>query len=146
MESQFHIQWIPTEQLDSILPLAFLLNGEKISMDVLRSRLQEMIPMGYQCVGVYDEGQLIGICGVWLLNKLYVGKHVEPDNVIIDPAYQGKGIGNLMMEFVFNYAKEIGCEGAEVNCYKTNTKGMKYWQSHGYQPLAYHLFKSFKDE
>ena len=147
MDNQFDIRWIPTEQMETILPLAFLLNDKKDSaLELLKSRLEGMIPLGYQCIGVYDGTKLIGICGVWQLNKLYAGKHLEPDNVMIDPTYQGQGIGNRIMQFLFNYAKEIGCEGTEVNCYSSNTRGMKFWQDHGYKPLGYHLVKRFSDE
>ncbi|WP_036384740.1 GNAT family N-acetyltransferase [Muricauda sp. MAR_2010_75] len=146
METQFTISWIPIENLKSILPLAYILNGEQISMEVLQDRLSEMIPMGYKCIGVYHGDELIGICGVWILNKLYAGKHIEPDNVIISPDYQGKGIGKLMMDFLVDYAREIGCETAEVNCYVKNERGKKFWETHGYVPLGFHMIKRLKDE
>ena len=143
MEPQFTIKWIPTEKLNSILPLASVLNRETIPMDILQTRLNEMIPMGYQCIGVYDQEELIGICGVWVLNKLYSGKHVEPDNVIISPQYQGKGIGELMLNFLNDYAKEIGCDRAEVNCYAKNVRGKKFWENQGYEALGIHLIKIY---
>ena len=143
MESQFTIKWIPTENLSSILPLAYVLNRETIPMDILQTRLNEMISMGYQCIGVYDQEELIGICGVWILNKLYSGKHVEPDNVIISPQYQGKGIGELMLNFLNDYAKEIGCDRAEVNCYAKNVRGKKFWENQGYEALGIHLIKIY---
>ena len=146
MRTAYTIKWIPKEKLKSILPLAYILNRETVPMELLESRLAEMIPMGYKCIGVYDQKELIGICGVWVLNKLYVGKHVEPDNVIISPEYQGKGIGELMMQFLNDYAKELNCETAEVNCYIKNERGKKFWESHGYVPLGYHLIKRLKDE
>lgn len=143
MEPQFAIKWIPTENLSSILPLAYVLNRETIPMDILQTRLNEMIPMGYQCIGAYDHEELIGICGVWVLNKLYSGKHVEPDNVIISPQYQGKGIGELMLNFLNDYAKEIGCDRAEVNCYAKNVRGKKFWENQGYEALGIHLIKIY---
>jgi len=143
MEPQFTIKWIPTEKLNSILPLAYILNRETIPMNVLQARLNEMIPMGYKCIGVYDQEELIGICGVWVLNKLYAGKHVEPDNVIVSPQYQGKGIGELMLDFLNDYAKEIGCERAEVNCYAKNVRGKKFWENQGYEALGIHLIKIY---
>ncbi|MEC7263527.1 MAG: GNAT family N-acetyltransferase [Bacteroidota bacterium] len=143
MEPQFTIKWIPTENLSSILPLAYVLNRETIPMDILQTRLNEMIPMGYKCIGVYDKDELIGICGVWMLNKLYAGKHVEPDNVIISPQYQGKGIGDLMLNFLDEYAKEIGCDRAEVNCYAKNIRGKKFWENQGYEALGIHLIKIY---
>jgi Acetyltransferases, including N-acetylases of ribosomal proteins len=143
MEPQFTIKWIRTENLNSILPLAYILNRETIPMDVLQNRLNEMIPMGYKCIGVYDQDELIGICGVWVLNKLYAGKHVEPDNVIISPQYQGKGIGDLMLNFLDDYAKEMGCDRAEVNCYAKNVRGKKFWENQGYEALGFHLIKIY---
>lgn len=143
MEPQFTIKWIPTENLSSILPLAYVLNRETIPMDILQTRLNEMIPMGYKCIGVYDKDELIGICGVWMLNKLYAGKHVEPDNVIISPQYQGKGIGDLMLNFLDEYAKEVGCDRAEVNCYAKNVRGKKFWENQGYEALGIHLIKIY---
>lgn len=146
MEIPLNIQWIPAEKLQIILPLVNMLNDGRIAMEILENRLAEMIPMGYKCFGVFDQEKLIGVCGVWILNKLYAGKHVEPDNVIIHPEYQGKGVGNLMMEFLFTYAKEIGCERTEVNCYMKNERGKKFWESHGYVTLGYHLIKKFENE
>ena len=143
MEPQFTIDWIPTEKLYTILPLAFHLNGERIPMDVLKDRLTEMVPMGYNWIGAYEQEVLSAICGVWVLNKLYAGKHVEPDNVIISPQYQGKGIGELMMNFLNRYARDIGCERAEVNCYAKNIRGKKFWENQGYEALGIHLIKIY---
>lgn len=144
MIGEFNIKWIPEENLSSILPLAFVLNNKKVSMDILQQRLAAMIPMGYKCIGVYDQERLVGICGVWELNKLYAGKHLEPDNVIIDPEYQGKKIGDLMMSFLTDYAKSIGCETMELNCYANNNRGKQFWENQGYEALGFHMIKRLK--
>ena len=144
MSSKFKIQLIPYDDMESILPLAFELNKGKISLVVLKNRLEAMLHMGgYQCVGVYDADELIGICGIWILNKLYAGKHIEPDNVFVKEAYRSKGVGGLMIDWVCDYAKKKNCEGAEVNYYVANTKGKKFWEKQGFEPLAYHGFKKF---
>ena len=110
MYTNFKIQLIVDEQMETILPLVFELNGGKIPMDILKERLQAMLNMGgYQCIGAYDANDLVGICGLWILNKLYVGKHVEPDNVFVKTEYSSRGVGQLMMDLLFTYAKEIGC-------------------------------------
>lgn len=141
---EFKIVLIPYDQMETILPLAMELNSYTIDHTLLQKRLGEMLAMGgYECIGVYDDQELVGICGFWILNKLYAGKHVEPDNVFIKKAYRSKGVGQLMMDFLFKYAKDIGCDGTEVNCYLTNEKGRKFWGRQGYEPLAYHFFKTF---
>jgi GNAT superfamily N-acetyltransferase len=147
MNTDFKIELISFGQMETILPLVFMLNNEKITYAILKKRLEEILTMGgYECIGVYNSGELVGICGLWVLNKLYVGKHVEPDNVFIKKEYRSSGVGQLMMDFLFQYAKEIGCEGSEVNCYITNEKGQKFWKRQGYKPLAYHYFMKFDEK
>ncbi len=136
----YSIQLIPKEKLKVILPLLKELNP-KISMDLLDERLKEMIASGYECAGAYNRDKLIGICGMWFLTKYYVGKHVEPDNVYILPEYQGKGIGKLLIDWIFNYAKSKGCKASELNCYVSNEKGHKFWKNQGYELIAYHYVK-----
>ncbi len=130
----YRIELIEKDNLSIILPLLEALN-EKLSTDVL------MKEYNYHCAGVYDGNKLIGICGLWILVKHYVGKHIEPDNVIIDQRYRNKGIGELMMQWVTDYAKTIGCEALELNCYVQNSSGLKFWMNKGYKVLGFHLQK-----
>ena len=145
MAANIEIRFIPYGKMDTILPLAFELNNGKISLDLLGKRLKAMLAMGgYQCIGAYDAEELVGICGIWELNKLYVGKHLEPDNVFVKKAYRSSGVGQMMLDFLLAYAKDINCDGTEVNCYVSNLKGQKFWERQGYQPLAYHYFMNFE--
>lgn len=144
VKTEFRIESISYEKMETILPLVSLLNEGRFEYPILKERLDDMLSRGnYQCIGVYRENELIGICGFWLLNKLYAGKHLEPDNVYVKSEYRNKGIGNLMMQWLFDYAKQLDCEGLEVNCYIKNIKGKKFWESQGFNALGYHMIKKF---
>ncbi len=136
------IKRIDTEDLDVIIPLLTRLNPS-IGRPILKRRLDAMRVQGYQCVGLYEDGRLIGISGLWILVKYYVGKHIELDNVYILPEYQGKGVGTLLVESIVGYAKAIGCKASELNCYLGNAPGQKFWERQGYQKVAYHYKKKF---
>lgn len=138
----YRIAFIPSKDRLTIVPLLSQLDSS-IPIKTIKERLEEMFSGGYQCVGIYDGTKLIGISGLWILTKYYIGKHVEPDNVYILPEYQGKGLGTQLMEWIFMYSKSIGCEGSELNCYVKNLDGQKFWESQGYQVLAYHYQKKF---
>lgn len=134
------IRFIEKKKMDSIVPLLAQLSP-KIPNDILHSRIRDMVLQGYQCVGVFSTDKLIGISGIWVLTKYYVGKHIEQDNVCILPEYRGKGIGKLLTKWIFDYAKSIGCEASELNCYTANKSGHRFWAAQGYEAVAYHFQK-----
>jgi diamine N-acetyltransferase len=125
---------------EQIIPFLSLLN-DTISKDILEGRLTDMFAQGYRCVGIFDEEKLIGISGLWILTKYYVGKHIEPDNVIIHPDYRGAGVGEALMEWIHVYAVSQGCIAAELNCYAANNAGHKFWLNQGYNILGFHYQK-----
>lgn len=131
---------IPDERINSIIPLLQLLN-EGMEEFVIEERLNEMIKRGYECLGVYDNGKLIGICGIWTLTKIYAGRHIEPDNVTIHPDYRNKGIGEKMMQWVDDYARSKGCIALELNAYVSNSRGHRFWMNQGYRILGFHFQK-----
>lgn len=131
---------IPEEQIHSIIPLLQILNP-KIEESVLQTRLDEMLQQNYKCLGVFDGERLIGISGLWIVTKLYVGKHIEPDNVVIHPDYRNQGIGEQMMQWIYDYGRQNGCVASELNCYVSNEKGHKFWFNEGYKILGFHFQK-----
>ena len=142
-KTMYTIRLIEEEKMESVVPLLHELNP-KISVDTLNQRLKEMLTVGYQCMGAFDGNKLIGISGIWTLTKYYIGKHIEPDNVFILPEYQGKGIGKLMMDRIYEYAQSIGCVASELNCYPENERAQKFWKNEGYELVAYHYRKRFQ--
>ena len=136
----YRITLIPKEQIHSIIPLLKILDP-KIEEQTLTERLIDMCAHNYECVGVYDGGELIGISGLWTLPKYSVGRHIEPDNVVIHPDYRSKGIGEMMMQWIYNYAKSKNCEAVELNCYVSNAGGLAFWIRQGFRILGFHMQK-----
>ncbi len=137
----YSVQIIPEEKLGDIIPLLRLLNPGTDDA-ILSQRLNDMKAYNYHCIGVCDEQQLVGICGFWILCKHYIGKHIEPDNVVILPEYRNKQLGELMMQWIEEYAVKEGCVALELNCYIGNQKGLKFWFRRGYTMLGFHLRKN----
>jgi GNAT superfamily N-acetyltransferase len=133
---------IPDTEIDSIVPLLMVLDT-RFSEETLKDRLREMLKTGYQCVGIYNDDELIGASGLWILYKYYVGKHIEPDNVILAPEHRGQGIGKKLMAWIYAYGLSMGCVASELNCYVTNKDGQKFWKSEGYEPVGIHYQKFF---
>lgn len=137
------IRLIEKHNIYSIIPLLQTLDKE-ISKETLKQRLDEMIEEKYQCIGLFDDKKLIGICGLWILTKYYIGKHIEPDNVIILPEYQNQKIGTKLMNWIYDFAKKNDCIASELNCYINNKKALKFWEKEGYEVIGLHFQKKFE--
>jgi GNAT superfamily N-acetyltransferase len=137
------IKLIPKDQLIAIIPLIKHLNPT-LYETTLKSRLEEMITQGYQCAGLYIDQQLIGLCGMWIMTKFYVGKHIEPDNVFILPEYRRLGLAKQLLDWVYDYGKSQGCIASELNCYISNETGDAFWEQEGFAKIGYHYHKSLE--
>ena len=136
-----YFQKIPATDILIILPLLRKLGSENVGDVLLRERLLEMVDQHYECIGLYEENKLIGICGMWFQTRHYAGKSMELDHVIIDDTHRNKGVGGLLMEFVYAYAKEKSCKWIELNTYVHNFPSHKFYYNQGFVAKGYHFVK-----
>ncbi len=129
------------EELNYILPLMQEYLEYKTEESLLRQRFEEMFDQNYECFGVYLGKELIGVFGLWFMTRHYAGRSCEPDHVYLKPDYQGMGYGKEIFEFIFNYAREKGCETAELNSYVHNYKSHKFYMNHDFVIKGYHFLK-----
>jgi len=142
MRTNYTIKFIANEEMFIIIPFLRMLDKD-ISIELLKERISIMLTYDYQCAGIYVGDKLIGISGVWILFKYYIGKHLEVDNVMIHPDYKGKGIGTLLINWVNDYGKSVGCVATELNCYIENDGGNNFWKAFGCDKLGYHFRKTY---
>ncbi len=129
------------DHLDLIQPLTQQLNPNK-SAEELKHLQKCMFDLPrYKCFGLFEGEKLIALSSCWLTIKLYSGKQLELDNVIVDGKYQSKGIGNILLNHIENWAKSIDCESVELNTYVTNIRSHKFYYNQGYQISGYHFHK-----
>ena len=139
------IKIIPKEEILSILPLLKMLNTTTPDV-ILKERLLAMITENYECVGMYDNDQLIGISGLWYMTRHYIGKSIEPDHVVIDKVYQNRGLGKKLFEWIYDYAISKGCEASELNTYSQNRKSHKFYCNEGYEIYGFHFVKILRED
>lgn len=140
------IRLIESDNILTILPLLTKINT-KTPKDLLIERVLEMSKLpNYECVGIFIDDKLAGISGLWYSTRHYVGKTVEPDHVIIDDTYRGKGIGKQFFKWIDRYVKNKGCESIELNTYVNNSKSHKFYYNEGYDIYGFHFLKILRDD
>lgn len=140
-EHNFKFAIIPTSEILTILPLLEELASADISEATRKERVLEMSAQNYECLGVYDEDVLIGICGMWFMTRHYAGKSVEVDHVIITAKYQNKGLGKKVMQWVYDYTQSKGCLWVELNTFVYNFPSHKFYYNEGFVSKGYHMVK-----
>lgn len=98
----------------------------------------------YICFGIFSNEELVGISSAWTTVRLYSGKQLEVDNVIIDKQQQSKGLGKLFFEYIENWAKEKEYKTIELNTYVQNSKSHKFYFNLGFDILGFHFLKRLK--
>lgn len=138
------IKILSIKELSLILDLAKQLNPT-ISEDILKQRQEEMFKIkNYYCFGFYNEGSLVGISSGWLTVRLYSGKQLEIDNVIMDSSIQSKGLGSQFLNEIETWALTNNCETIELNTYVQNSRSHKFYFNKGYKILGFHFQKNCK--
>jgi GNAT superfamily N-acetyltransferase len=132
------------EDFDKILPLAVELNP-KTPPEVIAQRLRDMLDSpNYVCFGGYIDGELIGMCGLWVTTRLYSGKQIELDNGIVKNTLRSQGFGAAFIEFIQRWAMEQHCVSIELNAYVTNTAAHKFYLENDFKIIGFHFMKPVK--
>jgi diamine N-acetyltransferase len=140
-DKSFTIGLMPNEEMQSLFPLIEELNPG-MEQTLFKERLTEMQANKFNCIGVWHNENLVACCGFWILIKFYNGRHVEPDNVAVLTEYRNFGLGQIMMDYVHEHAKALGCTISELNAYVSNNKAHKFYFKDDYKILGFHFRKA----
>jgi GNAT superfamily N-acetyltransferase len=114
----------------------------KLTLEKVKEYQKEMFDFPtYKCFGLFLGDKLIGVSSGWITVRLYSGKQLEVDNVIIDNDIQSKGYGKKLFEFIEKWAKENNCKTIELNTYVQNSRSHKFYYNLGYSILGFHFWK-----
>ncbi|MFY8020871.1 MAG: GNAT family N-acetyltransferase [Bacteroidia bacterium] len=141
MKAEFTINRnLSLDEMKSCFHLIQLLNPKLKERDFLMM-LPEMITANYKMLGVFYQQQIIGISGYWIQTKIYSGKYLEPDNVVIATDFRSQGIGAIMMKELELIAKENHCRFLMLDAYLENQRAHEFYENLGFEKKGYHFLK-----
>ncbi|AXG69952.1 acetyltransferase (GNAT) family protein [Kordia sp. SMS9] len=138
---EINFKQLHREEAHQILPYLDRMNAQKVPMDLLTERFDEMLSQNYEAFAIYDHDQLIGCFGLWYMTRHYCGKSFEPDHVYIEEAYRSKGIGADLFQWIEAYGKQKGVTAIELNTYVENFPSHKFYYNQGFVARGYHFLK-----
>ena len=79
------------------------------------------------------------IVGTYIIkpNQIDLGNHIANCGYMVNPNYQGRGIGKLLCEHSLEFAKQKGYVGIQFNIVvSTNTNAVKLWKKLGFEIIG----------
>jgi GNAT superfamily N-acetyltransferase len=110
-----------------------------LTMEEYSAELDVMIPNNYHQVAVYEGDTCIGLTGVWIGSKLWCGKYMELDNVVVSSSHRKKGVGDFLFSYMERQAKEIGCTMVALDSYSDNFDAHKFFYKKNFVPRGFHF-------
>ena len=106
--------------------------------------LDQMLQHNYGQVAVFDDEICIGISGFWIGTKLWCGKYLELDNIVVLEKNRSKGVGKLLFDFLHKKAVEHDCTMLSLDSYTHNFKAHKFFYNQGFSPKGFHFINILK--
>lgn len=117
-----------------------------LTLEEYSNELDIMLPHNYGQVGVFENDECIAISGFWIGNKLWCGKYLELDNIVVAKEHRSKGAGQLIFDFLAKKAEEHNCTMMALDSYTTNYKAHKFFYNEGFAPRGFHFIKITKED
>ncbi len=129
----------PLKYSTSVFPLVSQLYPQ-MSEAQCAQRFERIMTQGnYQLLLAHTEaGEVVAMCGVWMGTKLWCGKYLELDNLVVAPDYRGQGISRRMMDFALNYAKEQQCEAIALDVFQHNDAANGLYDKARFESPGFH--------
>ena len=110
-----------------------------LTLEQYSNELDVMIPNNYGQVCVIEHGECIGISGYWIGSKLWCGKYIECDNVVVSKKHRRRGIANMIFDYLKIKAQNEGCSMLALDSYTDNFEAHKFFFNEGFVPRGFHF-------
>lgn len=95
----------------------------------------------YHPLGAFLEGRLVGVVGAWIATKIWCGKYLELDNLVVDPDVRSEGIGTALIRAVEEIAHKEGCQLLVLDSYTSNHPSHRLYHRLGFEIWGFHFVK-----
>ncbi|HIT33100.1 MAG TPA: GNAT family N-acetyltransferase [Candidatus Faecousia intestinigallinarum] len=98
---------------------------------------------GHICLAAVEDAQIVGICLVSIRTRSNMVDMLSAyvDDLVVNPAYQRRGIAAALLEEVQTRAKAKGAQRLDLMVWSFNKSALRFYQALGMTPQRYILEK-----
>ena len=136
---------VSTDLAEAAILLTYL--NPETPAAVITERLETVLAdhPHYQLYGAFSDGKLVGVAGAWIATKIWCGRYLEIDNIVVDPRQRSAGIGSLLIRHLEGIAAERDCKIVVLDSYTANHPSHRLYHRLGFEIWGFHFVKPLGD-
>jgi len=112
-----------------------------------RTWLQQIQHQNYrQFACITDDGQCVGIVGLWLMQRLWCGVQADVDNFVVDANWRSQGVGKRLLATCERFAKANNAKLIVLDSYVDNPASHRFYFREGYTIRGYRFVKPLQGQ
>lgn len=114
-----------------------------IPEDILQQRFQTILAEHphYHAFGAFLGGDLAAVASAWIATKIWCGRYLEIDNIVVDPERRSSGLGSALIQHLETFAREKECNIAVLDSYTSNHASHRLYHRLGFEIWGFHFIK-----
>jgi len=128
---------ISDEDIYAVIPVIQQLYERNTA--ILYDEIKDIAQENFTLLRVEKAGKVVAAVGYRLGRRLYCGRYLHIDNLIVDTALRGSGIAKQIIQHVKNIAKQEQCDTILADSYITNSVAQSLFLKEGFYIRGFHL-------
>lgn len=144
--SQIAIRALVATDMEDAADLLTHLNPD-VPAPVLTARLDTILAdhPHYHIYGAFDGETLVGLAGAWIATKIWCGRYLEIDNLVVAPEGRGSGVGSMLIQHLEALAVRHDCKIVVLDSYTANHPSHRLYHRLGFEIWGFHFVKPIGD-
>ena len=137
------IRELTLKELYSVYDVLFQLRMN-LSYDEFENLVYEMRDINYKMIGIVEDDVLITYAGVAVGTNFYHKRHLFIYDFVTDEKYRAKGYGQMMLDYLKDYAKMAMCENLVLSSSFQKEDAHKFYEKSGFVKRSFVFVKGVK--
>jgi ribosomal protein S18 acetylase RimI-like enzyme len=115
--------------------------------EVIRERLDEILAghPHYHLVCAYAGDRIVGVAAAWIATKIWCGRYLEIDNLVVDEGHRSSGIGSRLIQHLEAFGRSRDCKILVLDSYTSNHPSHRLYHRLGFEIWGFHFIKPIGD-
>lgn len=131
------------EDMQRTYDLLTVLYPNNFSKEKYNELLQEMIRSNYRQIIAIDRERIVAVAGLTIATKIWSGRYMDMDHVIVDRDYRGMGIGKQLLAYTKRLCKQENCQILSCDVYSENFDAQRFYMNEQFVPRGFHFIHTF---